>query len=315
MIYLAYDEIINKILQNSALSRQEIESKINSKLHELQDLVSREGAAHIIANELNIKLFDITPQIIKVRDIKPAMTSVILLAKIISNYGIREYQSNNRKGRLSSFLVGDETGTIRLVIWDENIINTTQEIKEGTLIKIKNAYSRSNSGFMELHLGSRSQLIIAPPGEEILEVSRQQSFLRKKIKDLQENDFIEIAACIVQLFEPRFYTACPECFKKVSQENDSFICSEHQKIKPIQVPIVNIFLDDGTEVIRGVCFREQAEKILTKENFEEVKNELLGKTFILKGRVNKNSMFDRLEFRISEIKEAAPEELIAEMKK
>lgn len=71
---------------------------------------------------------------------------------------------------------------------------------------------------------------------------------------------------------------------------------------------MNVFLDDGSDNIRTVLFRNQAEKLLEitseefvkfkdePDKFEEVKTKLLGEQIKLRGRINKNDMFDRLEF-------------------
>jgi ssDNA-binding replication factor A large subunit len=39
--------------------------------------------------------------------------------------------------------MGDETGSIRLVIWDEKLIDLLKEIKPNDVIKITNSYSDS----------------------------------------------------------------------------------------------------------------------------------------------------------------------------
>ena len=58
MLQLSYNEIINKIKTEKGLSEEEIKDKVKEKLNRLTDLVSKEGAAHIVANELGVKLFD-----------------------------------------------------------------------------------------------------------------------------------------------------------------------------------------------------------------------------------------------------------------
>jgi len=82
----------------------------------------------------------------------------------------------------------------------------------------------------------------------------------------------------------------------------------HGEVKPNYSFVLNVFLDDGTDNIRVVCFRNQALKLLNKtqeqmleykdnpEKFEEMKTELLGKIVKFVGRTTKNEMFDRLEF-------------------
>ncbi|MCX6707916.1 MAG: hypothetical protein NT001_07345, partial [Candidatus Woesearchaeota archaeon] len=72
--------------------------------------------------------------------------------------------------------------------------------------------------------------------------------------------------------------------------------------------VCNIVLDDGTGNIRVAFFKRQVEKLLDKQEqdivifkdapdqFEKVKYDLLGKQIKVAGRVNKNMMFDRIEF-------------------
>ncbi|KKR78397.1 MAG: hypothetical protein UU24_C0039G0010 [Candidatus Nomurabacteria bacterium GW2011_GWA2_40_9] len=76
---------------------------------------------------------------------------------------------------------------------------------------------------------------------------------------------------------------------------------------------VNLRLDDGTETIRCVFFRNLVEKLLKLNQeqvlhfksepaeFEAAKNELLGTIVKLNGRTNNNSLFNRLEFVVQNV--------------
>ena len=89
--------------------------------------------------------------------------------------------------------------------------------------------------------------------------------------------------------------------------------------------LVNLFLDDGTENMRVVLFRNQAERLLGKtkeqmvgyrvnpETFEPLKTELLGEQFRLVGRAKKNTFFDRIEFIANQVYKANPEEEMARL--
>ncbi|MBI2148747.1 DUF2240 family protein [Candidatus Woesearchaeota archaeon] len=311
---LGYETIINKIVDSTGLSRQDIESKIEKKLKDLQDLISREGAAHIIANELNVKLFDNINRSLKINQIQPGLNSVNILGKVININEIRTFQKENRQGRIGSLLLGDETGSIRIVIWDEKLIDLIKEIKQQDILKINNAYSKQNNGFKELHIGSKSQIIINPENETINNIKLSNSAIRKQIAEILENEFVEILGTVVQVFEPKYYNSCPVCNKKVVQEDNYFVCQEHKTVIPKQTPILNIFFDDGTGNIRAVLFRDQAEKLMSeKKNFEEIKKEVLGKQLIIKGKTTKNEMFNRIELTVNNIEEPDPEKIIAEM--
>ena len=58
MLKFSYEEILRRIEEKTGLPNEEIEEKINKKVVQLSDLVSKEGAAHIVANQLGIKLFE-----------------------------------------------------------------------------------------------------------------------------------------------------------------------------------------------------------------------------------------------------------------
>src|SRR3989344_4799072 len=311
---LDYTTIINKIMETTGLSKQDIEEKVDKKLTELQDLISREGAAHIVANELSVKLFDGTNKTLKIKEVRAGLNSVNVLGKIVNINEIRTFQKNNRQGRIGSLLLGDETGTIRIVIWDEKLIDLIKDMRQGDVLKISNAYSKENNGFRELHLGSKSQLLINPENETVAEVKLTQKSARKQIKDIAPDEFVEILGTVVQIFEPKHYNACPVCNKKILPQGEVFNCQEHGQVPPKQVPIVNIFFDDGTGNLRAVLFRDQATKLLAeKQSFEDIKKEVLGKQLLLRGKVTKHEMFNRIELVVNNLEEPKPEAIIAEI--
>lgn len=320
MLNKSYDEIVEKIQSEKGISKDDIERMVEDKMKQLADLVSREGAAHIIANQLGVKIFEeVEKRELKVKDIFAGMTSVNILVRVLNIYNIIEYRKEGRYGRVVSMLIGDETSVIRAVFWDENLIKKVEknEIKPGDVLRIKNAYSRENNGFIEIHLGSKSQVIINPEGEVIRDIRIKSS--RKRIEELEEGNVVEIFGTIVQVFEPRFYHACPDCNKKVNFSMEKAICLEHGEVISKKVPIVNLFLDDGSGSIRVVFFRDLAENLVNKKgdnlysNFDDLRKEILGRQILITGKVVKNSMFDRLEFISNNFDEIDPLELLREL--
>ncbi len=313
MIQEKYEVIVSKIVHHTSLPRVEVEQKIKNKLQELQDLISPEGAAHIIANELNVNLFTSYGGALKVASAAVGMNAVALTVRVLAVYDVRKYTAKGREGRVASFLVGDESGTTRLVIWDENMIDTVKEVKEGSILKVKNGYVKQNMmGYKEVHLGNKAQIVINPENETVGAVKKQGA-ARKAIKDVQAGDIVEVHGTIVQCFEPKYYDACPACNKKVLPQNEGMVCQTHGAVTPIATPILNLFFDDGTGVLRVVLFRDLAKKVMNgKELFDLLKTELLGKQLLISGRVTTNEMFDRLEMVVSAVDDADPKKLIAE---
>ncbi|MBI2105347.1 hypothetical protein HYT56_00750 [Candidatus Woesearchaeota archaeon] len=324
---LNYNEIVSK-LKEKGLDGKEIDEKINKKMDQLSGLISKEGAAHIIANELGIKIFEDIGEI-KIEKVRSGMRNVNINGKLTINFGIRSFKNEKREGRVGSFVIGDETGTIRVVLWDDTHLNKMEGMKEESIVRVENGYIRENNGYKEIHLNNNSKFELNPDGVKIENVKANGSlnlnFNEKKIKELNVGDRASIKGTIVQVFDPRFYEVCGQCGKRLIVENGSFNCAQHGKVNPMYSCVVNCVLDDGTESVRVVCFRELAANLLGIPNndlirmkdlpgeFEKIKENLLGKQIKADGRANRNEMFDRIEFIAAAVEELNPEKLLEEM--
>ncbi len=306
-----YDMLVDFIAASSGLNIEEVEKRVQSKILKLSGLISKEGAAQIVAAELGIN-FD--KQKIKISQIVPGMKRINVVGKIITLSPVREFNKNGRSGRVINFVLADNTNNIRTVLWDENHIELIirNEICEGDCVEISNGGLRNG----ELHLTSFSDI---KKSKEILnEVVIQKPVMKKKISEFNTNDSIATRAVIVQIFEPKFFNTCSECNKKVNEMNE---CIVHGRVAPKRRVLLGVVLDDGTETIRAVIFSDELKKIIPEnelENFEMFqmrKKDILGKEMIIHGQVRRNSMFDRNEFIINEIKEVDIDKLIEELEK
>ena len=323
MIGLDFEDIVQKIMEEKGLSEDDIRLRVKQKLTKLSGLISNEGAAHIVANELGVDLFEIVRKRgLKINKITPGMRGVGVSGKVTRLFDVRSFKKEEREGKVGSFLIGDETGILRIVLWDAGQIKLMEDgqIKQDVIVTLTNGYVRENNGYKEMHLSNRSEISLNPSGIEIGQVAlgqgNGQSLTKKKINQLHQGDFVSVFATIVQAFEPHFYEACPECGKKL---NDG--CAEHGKTQGKFSPVFNVVLDDGTGNIRAVSFRDLANEILGVDDakmeiirndpsqFEAQKNAILGKQLLITGRINKNEMFDRLEIVINKIIPADPETL------
>ena len=308
MIKIPLDRIIEKIKERANISEEEISKKIEEKMVQLSGLISKEGAAHIIANELGVKLFEEVSGKLQIKNILAGMRDVETVGKVQQISQINEFQrKDGSPGKVANLVIADETGSIRTVLWGSQT-DIIKEIKENDLVKITFGYVKENNKRLEIHLNEKSGLTVNPEGETIKEV-KQYTSKRKKINQLEENDNdIELLGTVVQVFEPRFFEVCPQCNKRIRQRDEGFFCEEHKVVEPNYSYVLNAILDDGTETVRTVFFKKQAENLLemneqkilgykdNPETFEEVKNSMLGNIIKVVGRANKNELFDRLEF-------------------
>ena len=88
---------------------------------------------------------------VKVESLDPESRQVNVTVKVVSKGQARETTSR-RDGsthRVVDALVGDETGSVYLTLWDDNI----DKVNEGDTISIKNGYISLFRGSMRLNIG------------------------------------------------------------------------------------------------------------------------------------------------------------------
>ena len=313
MLQMSLTEIKEKIVETGNITEAELDDKIKKKLDQLSGLISKEGAAHIIANEMGVKLFESTSGKLKINNILAGMRNVETVGKVVAVYEKREFQKADGTGKVGSFIIGDETGTIRIVCWGGQA-DILDELEKDVIVRVISGYTRENNGRKEIHLNDRSKIITNPEGVSIGDVKTSIDYKRKKISDLEAEDRnIELMGTVVQLENLRFYEVCPTCQKRARPRDNVFVCDIHDEVKPDYSYVCNVNLDDGTGNIRVVMFRDIVEKMLDKTNkeliaikdepekIENIKNNVLGEIIKVQGRVNKNEMFDRIEFVASSI--------------
>ncbi|MBI2664028.1 hypothetical protein HYX10_01660 [Candidatus Woesearchaeota archaeon] len=319
MMQLSYEQVVGKIKENSALSNEQIDSSINAKLKQFAGLVSREGAAHILANELGIKLATQDIAKLKIKDIMVGMQNLEVLTKVLAVFPVRQFNSNGRQGQVGSAVLGDETGTIRAVFWNEQA-NKLEFLSKGDVLKLKGVYVKENrNSTLELHFNNRSMMVANPPGESVEAQEFRRENPRRRINEIKDDDrFVEVYGTVTDVYDLRFYEVCGRCGKRAKPQDAQFVCPEHGAVSVNYSYVLNLFLDDGTASVRTVFFRQNAEAFLNKtseeilafreapEAFEQLKNDSLGRFIRINARVNKNEMFNRVELIANEVEDAKP---------
>ncbi len=307
-----YERIIKKISKISGLEVEEIERRIEAKRAKLSGLISKEGAAQVVAAELGIS-FD--NERLKIEELLPGMRKVNLVAKVVRISPIRTFKTKKGdEGKVVNLFVADATSNIKIVLWDTNHIGLIEEgkISENVSIEILNGSMRDN----ELHLGSFSELKLSK--EIFEEVKTGRIFSEKNISELKTSDNAKIRGVVVQSFEPRFFYVCPDCRKKVVQENGNFVCAEHGNVAGEKRALLNVIIDDGTETIRAVAFHDALPGLgfTDLENVEELvkqRENLLGKELLFYGNVRSNKLYNTPEFIVEKVESVDLDLLIKEL--
>ncbi|UCF45448.1 MAG: hypothetical protein JSW44_02105 [Candidatus Bathyarchaeota archaeon] len=95
----------------------------------------------------------------KVGELTPQSRSVNVTAKVVSKSEIRDIPMG-RDGsahKVCDALVGDETGSIYLTLWDDNI----EKVNENDTVRVENGYVTLFKGNMRLNIGKYGKLEMA----------------------------------------------------------------------------------------------------------------------------------------------------------
>ncbi len=308
IVIMNLEEIISIIVESKSMKREDVEKLIEEKQAELSYLISPEGAAYLVAKELGLDIIPAASTRLKIGNIISGMRNVNFVGKITRISDVVEFDKKDGKGRVRNIYLADESGRIRLTLWDDEV-ELADRFSEGDVVKVT-GYSRDNNGEVEIRLGRMGGIIKV---DEVIEnVKSGREFERKDIRELRPGQYAELKAAIVQVFQTNpILKQCPECRKSLKEENGKYICPEHGEVEPALGVFLSMVIDDGTGNIRATAFGKAAETILgmTAEEAYNMATERmdktaplkaiqLGKEWIFRGSARRNELFDRLEFRI-----------------
>ncbi len=319
-----FDEIVGKISEHAKMSREGVLKLVEEKQDELSGLVSREGAAYMVGRELGLNLLKEGKRKLKIGNIVAGMRFVDVAARILDISGIREFEREGRKGRVLNILLGDETGTIRLSMWNEETdMVSSGGLKEGDVVKITGGYVKSDGrGGFELRLGrGKIEKTDDDVPHTVAKKEGLQGMLRKDIADVEEGGYYEIRGCLVQVFNRNpLYAVCPSCGRRASEREGAWSCMEHGKVEPVYRMVISGILDDGTGNMRVVFFGDEAEKVAGNAAEELRKTagsgaglleiyenmDCLGREFIVTGRARMNELTENMELIAGSVSDVDP---------
>lgn len=306
MLKIPINSIIQRIHEETGLSVDEISQQIKAKVAALEGLVSEEGAAFIIASELGVQLLQqATPnQVLQIKDLLPGMRADVS-GVVERTFKVIPYVYAGKAKEMGSFILRDDTGEIRVVLWDDK----AQLLKDGKIrgaVKIKGCQVKQNKmGAKELHVGAKCVVLAtgSSSGESV-------AINECKISELKVGQQTAVLAEIVKIFPLKMYPVCSKCGKKVIPAPEGFLCSEHKQVTPENRLLLSFYLDDGSGTIRATAFGRDAEKLcsatnsqinLSQEFQDLLQTSLLGRTISAGGRVKENKNFDRTEIIIADV--------------
>ena len=155
---------ITKLYERLAdrITFDDFKTKIDEKVATMGGLCDLETAALLVIQELGGD-----EPITKIKDIAPDSSNVCFACKVISISDIHEFsRSDGSTGRVANLKVGDETGTIRVSLWDE-LVGVADKIEVGEHLQISGYAKEGYAGTTEVSVGRTGHIDVIEPMQEI----------------------------------------------------------------------------------------------------------------------------------------------------
>ena len=167
---MSTESYINKIMDETGLSRKDIQDLVDEKKAELKGLITDDGALLLIAKELKVEVKKENKDFIndievKVSDVSLGMKNIVLVGRIKDVNKIFNFTRNDgSEGFVGSFSIQDESGEIRVVLWDDDTrILTNENFVINEVVKIINGYTKEGRyQDLEIHVNRFGKIILSP---------------------------------------------------------------------------------------------------------------------------------------------------------
>jgi replication factor A1 len=282
-------------------------------------------------NPAGVSVGEPKPSRIKIGELEVGMDALEVVGRVIEVSKAMEFtRTDGSKGKVATIGIGDETGTTRLSLWQDDVGNV-EKIKVGDVIKATNCYGALGLyGQPELHLGRQGSIDVNPPMEGELPRADVLSMAiaapeRMGIGALEKEGVkVQVSGTVVRVFQRRpLFDVCPLCGRSLGSVDHSLLCEECSKVvTPEHRVVVSFLVEDGTGNIRTVLFGKVAEKLLGMDAQQlfglfkqtpdviELYNKLglLGKEVTITGTTRYDKYFNQLEIRASDVEIPEPKQ-------
>ncbi|MEZ5334285.1 MAG: OB-fold nucleic acid binding domain-containing protein [Methanolobus sp.] len=282
------------------ISKDDFTRKVEEKVEQMSGLCDTKTAAMLVAHDLGVSDTG-ESQLQKVSDITPASGNVKFIAKTMSVFPAKEFNRNDGTvGRVANIVVADETGSIRVTLWDERAdLVKNGEVAVGQTFQIAGYVKEGYSG-VEVNIGNNGVFCESDENIEARIDSRQ-------IKDIQNGmGDINIRARILDISDIRTFNKRDGGEGKVA---NILVGDETGKIRvtlwdEMADLTTELEMDSSVEILNSYArennFNQQVElqvgnrsvikkiddEVIFKEDFTPISDIVPGESYSISGQVS-----------------------------
>ena len=129
------------------------------------------GGVEINAREIEIDEEDehevdveLTDGDVAAGEVSAGESDVSLVGRVLETSEPRTFDRDDGQGKVANIAVGDETGWVRVALWDERAEDVSS-LTDGDVVRVRDGYARERDGGVEVNVGSRGSVERVPEDE------------------------------------------------------------------------------------------------------------------------------------------------------
>jgi replication factor A1 len=162
---------------------------------------------NMVVNPQNMtaKLPDTAERLDSIKSLQAGMPSVNLVCRVSSYFPKTEFQrSDGSKGSRASFIGEDESGTVRVVLWEPL---SEMDLKEGDIVRVENAYTKAGlNGETEVQAGSRGRIFKSDAKLKLKPLEKRGMGSVKVGEVKADMRGFDLEARVMKVYPPREYS-------------------------------------------------------------------------------------------------------------
>ncbi|MEM2897487.1 MAG: OB-fold nucleic acid binding domain-containing protein [Candidatus Bathyarchaeia archaeon] len=185
------EEIIERIIsRHPELSKSDILERLMAEKKKTGGLFSDKILLRMVAAELGVEIQpeETSKLALSIKNIVPNLSDVSITGRVVAIFPPKTF-TRGRGGRIASLLIADQSGMMRVVLWnDKTCLIESGIIKVGQIVRFSHGYTKEDrSGKVELHIGDKGEIEINPRGANPEEYPTVSKFTAK-IGEISEAD-------------------------------------------------------------------------------------------------------------------------------
>ena len=97
---------------------------------------------------------DVTDSAVGAGEVTAGASDVSILGRVLETSEPRTFDRDDGEGKVANIAVGDETGWVRVALWDERA-DDVSSLTDGDVVRVRDGYARERDGGVEVNVGSR----------------------------------------------------------------------------------------------------------------------------------------------------------------